>query len=163
MSIIDPTADEQAPLILLFGRRGVGKTHLMKKLASRYPLFSVHCFNFKNDPKLREFSKFTLDDPPPISNCVWLLDEMWKLCPSGKWLAPWLEEACAAGRHDNLVIIGNVQRPQKIHIDFNSLWTEIYIGQMTGYRDIEYCMRNFHPRCEEARNLEQQEFIHITI
>jgi hypothetical protein len=161
--IYDPTAEEQAPLILIFGRRGIGKTHLVKKLVSGFPLWSVKCFDPTGDPKLAEFPKFTLDDPPPVSNCVWLIDEMWKLCPSQKWLAPWLEKGCAAGRHDNLVIIGNVQRPQKIHLDFNSLWTEIYVGQMTGYRDIDYCVKNFHPRCIEARDLKPRQFIHITI
>lgn len=162
-SPIDPTAEDQAPLILIFGRRGIGKTYLMKHLVSRYPLWSIKCFNPKNDPKLREFSKFSLDDSPPTKNCVWLLDEMWRLCSPNTWKVTWIESACAEGRHDNLVIVGNVQRPQKIHLDFNSLWTEIYIGQMTGYRDIEYCMRNFHPRCAEARNLKPREFIHISI
>lgn len=161
--IIDPTAEEQAPLILFFGRRGIGKTHLMKKIVSKYPLFSINCFDPTDDPKLKEFRKFDLENPPPITNCVWMIDELDLLCSSKSWAAPWVKQGCRRGRHTNCVIVANVQRPQSIHLDFNSLWTEVYIGQMTGYRDIEYCMRNFHPRCEEARDLKPRQFIHITI
>jgi len=159
----DPTAEEQAPLILIFGRRGIGKTHLAKKLVAGFPLWSVKCFDDTEDPKLSEFPKFTLDDPPPLSNCVWLIDELDLLCSSNSWAAPWVKAGCRRGRHTNLVIVANVTRPQHIHLDFNSLWTDVYIGQMTGYRDIDYCVRNFHPRCIEARNLKPREFIHITI
>lgn len=152
---------KQPPVILIFGRRGVGKTFLSVELARSWPMAQVWTFNPRHDPKLSGFPSWDLKHPPPLRNVLLLVDEFNLVCRPNKWRAPWVEDACSGGRHSNVGIIGNVQRPQMIHTDLHSLFTAVYIGQTTRQGDIDYLVRAFGADAAGAAALAPREFIEI--
>jgi hypothetical protein len=158
---VERPPQSDSSLVLIFGRRGVGKTYLAAKLAGAWPLSHVFAFNPANDEKLRVFQSCDVDRPPGLKDCLLVLDELDLLVRPNMYHAPWLQSAVRRGRHTYTSIIGCALRPQLLHRDFATLATRIYIGTMTGDRDLEYCVRNWGEQCLRARGLPARKFLDI--
>lgn len=76
-------------------------------------------------------------------------------------IEPWLFEMIHTGRHANLAIIANAQRPATVHKSLVSQSHHIFIGQLFEARDIQYLRDTIGAIAEEARTLPKGEFIWI--
>jgi len=151
----------QPPLILVFGRRGVGKTYLCADLARDWPVNHVWVFDPMKCPELSPFPHFDFDTPPPFQDTLLIFDEFSLCCSPHKWRRPWIQNIVTRGRHTNTGIIGNVQRPQALHADLQSLFTACYVGHTTRGDDLKYLAMFAGPDALQAADLPPREFIEI--
>ncbi len=156
-----PEKIKQPPLILILGRRGIGKSYLSADLARSWPLAHVWTFNPRSDKHLNCFPRFDFERKPPLENSLLVFDEFSMVCRPNFWRMDWLEDVVSQGRHCNVGIIANVQRPQKMHVDCQALFTRAYIGHTTKKKDLVYMADFLGDAVFDAINLPPRKFIEI--
>lgn len=72
---------------------------------------------------------------------------------------PWLFECILTGRHAELAIIANSQRPASLHKALISQATNVFVGQLFEARDMKYLSETFGDEAFLARTLSKGEFL----
>lgn len=149
-----------AGIVLIFGRRGCGKTTLARRLASAYPRPRV----LAHDP-MAEFEYDPIEDDrqaediPPGTLIV--ADEIDLIAPPSGWRTAWIRSVAHYGRHLDITLVGCSRRPANVHRDLTALASDVYLGRVTEPRDIEYCAAAWGEACYRAASLPPFRFLHI--
>jgi len=147
-----------ADVVLIFGRRGTGKTYLLRELCREWdgPLY-VH------DPMAQ------LDDLDPdgdadetslVPGAMLALDEIDLLAGVRGYREVWVQHAVHYGRHLGVSLIGTSRRPASVHRDLSALATEVYVGRITEPRDIKYCVDAWGEQFNNINTLPPWQFLH---
>lgn len=95
-----------------------------------------------------------------VSHPVCLVFEELQFYCNPQGIPPMLSEVLFTGRHAQLSIIGNTQRPASIHKGFISQADRILVGQLFEKRDIEYIAQSsFGADAFKAQTLEKYHFL----
>ena len=147
-------------LIFCVGTTAVGKSHLAADLASAWPLSDVYVHNPANDKKLKMYSHIDLDNPPKsYDGKLFVLDEADLLCSPQKFFKPWVKEVILRGRHVNCATIVCTVAPQLVHRCMRTLWTDAYLFQLHGEREVKHCVSIWGPECWRLPSLEPRKFL----
>lgn len=154
------------PFILIFGRRGVGKTYLASRLVSSRPIGWVWVFNPSRDPQLDGYPVFTLDRAPPVRRTTLVIDDFGLFVEPWTWNNPrhkWVKEAVLLSRHNNTTLICCVHRASDIPRGMRALVTDVYLGTVTDSADLDRLASDFGEACYQARELPAREFLHLKV
>lgn len=150
---METTPASDAPLVVIVGRRGVGKTYLANRLARGWPPSRVWAFNPRRDSTLSWCNQIRIDRPPPTHGVLHLWDECQHLVKANSYAAPWVERAVLESRHFGSPIIATAVRPALVHGDLKSQYTTVYLGCLLSDADIDNAVRWWGRQAERAREL----------
>lgn len=149
--------------VLILGRQGCGKTTLAARLASLWDPWRVYVHDPWGDPMFDGYHRCSLTNPPAMNRTLVILDEAHKFLRSnGGYRAQWVHDLVWGGRHLSCSRVFVSLRPQMLNRDITSQARDIYIGHLSGSKDIEYCVREWGDECSHARGLPRGSFLHVS-
>jgi energy-coupling factor transporter ATP-binding protein EcfA2 len=149
---------------VILGAQGCGKSTLAARLLRAWPPARVYVYDPWDDPIFADYHKCDEHNPPPSHHIALLVDECHQLLKrNGDFKVDWLYRAVWGGRHGEMARIFVSIRPQLLNTTITSQARTIWLGRMTGSRDVDYAVRNWGDRCEAARGLPSGQFLRIDI
>lgn len=146
---------------MILGRPGEGKTALAAWLLRGWPANFVWVYDSNGDPLFGRYKKCWIEKPPPKKNCLVFIDEAEELAPSAKYEAEWVKTLIKKGRNNNASWICATKRPQEMRREIMSYCETAYIFQLTGSLEMDYILKEWGPRCQAVRHLQQHEFVRL--
>ncbi|MBW8003340.1 MAG: hypothetical protein FVQ80_15225 [Planctomycetes bacterium] len=178
-------------IILIFGKRGSGKSYLAQKLVEREERLVIFdtLSEYQNGVVFESYEGFTefwrkiyqhpyrliyrplnpdqeidliADLVYTLGNCCFLVEEIDCYCTAYQ-ISESFAHVVQRGRHQNISLIGITQRPYGIHRLLTSQAKEIYVFNTNEPRDREYLRTLLGQEIEEKLNqLKQYEYIKWT-
>ncbi len=164
-------------ITLVFGKRGSGKTYLVKKLIrDLYSAVVADVFNeyaplplaktpqdIVDNRKIRVMmdsenaENLFLETISHLKNRTIVIEEIDRFC-SPYWIEPRLDRLVRYGRHKNISIIGVSRRPVEIHRNLTANANEIISFRMIEPNDLKYFRQISTNFSMEIQHLGRYEF-----
>lgn len=152
-------------IILIFGRRGTGKTYMGAHLAKDWPQDYIAV----SDPKsellaydwLVDVEELTVQSMRP--GMLIIMDEVDMQATPRGYSPPWIREVFHYSRQYGGSVIAMARRPANVHRDLTFLADHVYLGKITEPRDLKYLDESWGEITHQARHLHDREFIHIVV
>jgi hypothetical protein len=163
----------QVGMTLILGRRGEGKSRLLRQLVRLAPhkcLFLVHdqlcdwnkyqselppnCFIY-NDMDAESIAVLALANAP----CTLVYDEISLALPAIGKPAPTALDICQFGRHYGISILGSSQRPAFVSLSLRSLCSTLIAFKTTSPKDLDWFAQFASDEfAQELPNLKKSEY-----
>ena len=125
-----------AQLIMVFGRRGMGKTTLLRRWCLDWP---GPVFTYDPHGQLAGLpaAPLTGNILRAYGPALAAVDEIDRLAPPYR-IDPVLATIANEGRHYGITLVGTARRPRRVHRDLTALADVLYCARITEPTDLRY-------------------------